>query len=285
MIFAVKNFKNLLQEANPYYQRIILCLFLLMVVIQVTFASLTVKYTPKLNIMAEVPSEISTGLASLGDKQSYFRWQALRLQNSGDEFGGVTPLRLYNYELLYHWLSFLDTLDHRSNIIPNLASYHFALTPKKADTYYIVKYLEEHSRFNPLANWWWLYHASFIAKNYYQDLEWSLRLAKKLHSLKSPDIPIWASEYAAFLYENAGRLCEAYAVMLAIMEDLKQVVELNADPQVDEHGNKYYQLPYGRKITVEEVDFMRYYLQDRLKELDGSNFDPSKCQNITTNTP
>jgi hypothetical protein len=35
----------------------------------------------------------------------------------------------------------------------------------------------------------------------------------------------------------------------------------------------------GRQISVEEMNFMRYFINDRLKKLKNQNFDPRKCQN------
>lgn len=247
--------------------------------LQLVFATYSSRYKPNMEILAEVPSATSAQLFSLGDEQFYFRLQALRLQNSGDQFGGLTPLKDYDYALLYRWFKFLDTLDHRSNVVPNLAASHFSQTPVAEDTYHVIKYLEEHAAFDPEKNWWWIYHASFIARNKYGDKDWALRLGRNLSQLKSPDIPIWAIEYAAFLYEQEGQQCEAYAVIQGIVQEISEILDGNYALQEDEYGGKYYQLASGRKISTEEIEFLNYYVRERLTELNSDGkFNPEKCR-------
>ena len=60
----------------------------------------------------------------------------------------------------------------------------------------------------------------------------------------------------AFIYAKQGNNCMAFIIIQKIIED-------------NNSG--------GRQISVEEMNFMRYFINDRLKTLKNQNFDPRKC--------
>ena len=62
------------------------------------------------------------------------------------ELTRFTSLKKYDYNKLYHWLTFLSSLDFKSNIFPYLASNYYIGAEVKEDVAFMVKYLGEHAQ-------------------------------------------------------------------------------------------------------------------------------------------
>jgi hypothetical protein len=173
---------------------------------------------PTLTIVEEPPTRNAVELMALGDDSFYFRILALELQNSGDSYGRFTALRYYDYARLSRWFALLDTLDARSNIVPTLASYYYALTPNVKDIAAVVQYLEEHADTNPATKWWWYAQATYLANHKLKDTDHALRLAYKL-SESPAKMPMWAKQMPAFIHEQRGELEDSYRFMQAIADE------------------------------------------------------------------
>ena len=154
----------------------------------------------------------------------------------------------------------LDTLNNKSNLVPALASYYYAQTQNKPDTIYLVNYLDEHSSKDIDANWWWMWQASYIAKNTLKDNDRALELAYKLSKNKAENAPIWTRELPAFIHEEMGDACLAFGVITKLIKE-------------SESGE--------RQIKPEEMNFMRYFINERLAKLKKQKFDPRKCSKNT----
>lgn len=228
-----------LRHAFRYRTDIILYVFLM---IQAGLWFGTKRYLPDMSIVPPVPSALSVKAMAFGDDAFYFRTQALKIQNAGDTFGRFTALYKYDYKKLYRWFTLLDSLDSKSNFVPAMAAYYYSQSQHVADVKYIVKYLEEHSEKDLYDNWWWMGQAVYLANNKLHDKKWALELAKKLASTPRNDIPFWAKQMPAFIYEQMGEDKQALTIIASILN--------NVD-----------------KIPPGELNFMRYFVKDRLKAI------------------
>jgi hypothetical protein len=217
----------------------------LMFSLQVFMWSKTTHILPKLEIVPEVPSLNQTRAMALGDEQLYFRYLALYIQNCGDSFGRFTALKNYDYKLLLKWMLLLDKLDSKSNFTPAIASYYYSNTQNIPDVRYIIEYLEQHYDLDPKTKWWWLSQGIILAQSKLKDKSLSLRLAYKLSSSPAEDIPIWARQMPAFILAELGDKEQA----MLIIKDV---------------ATRY------RNYSKRELDFMNYFIRDRLGFLNES---------------
>ncbi len=207
---------------------------------------------PKLAIVTPPPTMREIYGFSLGDRQFYFRLLAFEMQSLGDTFGRSTPLKDYNFALLQKWFFRLDELDSKSNVLPSLASYYYSNSQNPEDCKYLVEYLEQHANKNIEEKWWWLAQAAYLANHKLKDKEWALRIAIKLQDLKRKDVPIWVRQLPAFIYEQMGEREQAMRIIVDILDHK----ELYSDG---------------------ELNFMRYFIEDRLKkEIPEAFIEPKK---------
>jgi hypothetical protein len=236
--------------------RIFFWLFILAFCCQIFLWKSLSTHNSSLEIVPQAPNKYLVAASSFGDNEFLFRILSMRLQSSGDVFAGFVALKYYDYSRIYDWMTMLDSLNGESSLVPSLASYYYAQTTKKEDTRYIVKYLDEHSSSDIDANWWWLFQAVFIAKDILKDFDLTLELAQKLAQNNNDAAPFWTKQMPAFVSEQMGEGCAAFYFIKNLMDE-------------GESGK--------RKITAQEMDFMRYFIRDRLSKLKNQEFDPRKC--------
>lgn len=222
-------------------------------VLQITLWTQTKSYKPNLAIVPDVPSRESIKAISLGDEQFYFRTLAFKLQNAGDTFGRFTALKDYNYNKLYHWFTLLDTLDDKSHFVPSLAGYYYSQTQNIPDVKYVAKYLEETAEKDLYNKWWWMGQAVYLANHKLKDKEWALKLAYKLASTPRDDIPLWAKQMPAFIHEQRGEEEQAVRIISEILNNVDNIDE-------------------------GELNFMSYFVKDRLKQLIEDNPELKRLQ-------
>lgn len=196
----------------------------------------------ELQIQDHVPSQREIEFNSLGDKASYFRVLALELQFMGDTYGRSTPLKDYDYKLLYNWFRTLDSLDNISDYVPSLAAYYYSMTPKTADIQYLVNYLTEHSLHRIDQKWWWIYQASYLAFHKLGDKKQGIKIAEYLTTTKA-NIPIWIRQIPALYHEKIGDKEGAYIIIKSIMDNIDNISE-------------------------KELNFMHFFIKERLKILE-----------------
>lgn len=224
-------------------QFLLLAAFLLLLGAQ-CFVWFTLKpHRPNMAIVPPLPTKNAVKALSLGDSQLYFRILAFRLQNAGDTFGRNTPLKDYDYALLERWFLLLDGLDAKSNFVPALAGYYFAQSQNVEDVRYVVRYLEQHYDRDPQTKWWWLSQAMYLANHRLKDKPLALRLATKL-SQTPAEVPIWARQMPAFIYEQMGEREAAYRFIRQILD-------------------------HADDLSPHDIQFMEYFIRDRLKFLEG----------------
>lgn len=215
-------------------------LIFVFLLLQIIFWFSVKSIKPDMAVIPTPPNELTIKASSLGDEQFYFRTLGFQLQNAGDTFGRVTPLKNYDYERLTIWFNLLDTLDGKSNFIPSLAAYYYSNSQYTLDNRYIVDYLVKHADRHPEDNWWWYAQAAYIAKHKLQDLAWALEISKKLAAIPAHvDMPFWARQMPAFIMEDMGELEQAYIIIKDIIDNMENI-------------------PEG------EMNFMMYFIQDRL---------------------
>ena len=252
-MFLINDFTS---NRDKKFFRLCKCLMIIALAAQVFFWFKAESIKPNLEIVANPPSKAVLEVNSLGDKEFYFRTQALRIQNMGDTFGRFSALKDYDYKKLYHWFKLMDTLDNRSNFVPAIVSYYFSNTPEAEDTRYLIKYLREHAAQNPEKKWWWLYQATYIANRTLEDKDLAVEIALEMRDTSGPDAPLWTKNFAAFLYEDMGDACQSYFIIKQILDDY------DAGKQ---------------KAKEYEIEFMGQFIKERLSRLKEGNFDPRDC--------
>lgn len=239
-----------------YSYKIYFWLFVLTFIAQFFFWQRYESFKPSFDIVPPAPNKFLTSALSLGDEEFLFRVLGTRLQNSGDVFAGFVALKKYDYQRLYQWMKRLDELNYESNFIPSLAAYYYSQTQNTKDVIYIIDYLKEHGQKNINLKWWWLFQATFIAKKDLKDLNKALEVAYVLSKNENKDAPFWTKQMPAFIHEEMGDGCMAFKV-------IEQLIKEN------ESGK--------RQIGVAEMNFMRHFIDERLKNLKSQDFDPRKC--------
>lgn len=240
--------------------KIFFYLFIITFACQIIFWKKTENIKPEFEILPPPPTQYFIRAASLGDDEFLFRILATRLQNAGDVFAGFVSLKNYNYSYLYGWMKALDELNYESNLAPSLAAYYYAQTQKKEDTKYVLQYLDEHASQNIDEKWWWMFQAIYIAKNSLHDMDLALSLAYKLSQNNSKTAPLWTKQMPAFIHEERrgkGDECFAFEVIENLIHE-------------NESGE--------RKISPEEMNFMRGFINERLKKMRTNGFNPKLCK-------
>lgn len=217
---------------------------LLMVVagLQLGFWAKTHEIEPDMGIVPEVPSKKTLQALTFGDNEFYFRVMAFTLQNAGDTFGRFTALRYYDFSKLYQWFTLLDTLDNKSNMMPSMATYYFSQTQNTPDVRYIVDYLYEHSVRDVGQKWWWLMQSIYLSLHKLKDNDLALKVAQPL---QHPEVPAWARQMTAVVYEKRGEMDDALRIMEAIKANAKDIREA-------------------------DLNYMTYFVKERLGKLEES---------------
>ena len=230
----------ILRAANS--KQVMLATFLVFVALNVALWFHLRPLRPNLGVVPSLPSPHMVQLFSFGDQELYFRLASFRLQNAGDTFGRYTPYRDYDYALLEKWFLLLDSLDDISDITPSMAGYLFSQSQEaKRDVPHIVRYLEQHYDRHPEKKWWWLSHAIYLSKQRLKDKQLALRLAYKLGTTPA-EVPLWARQMPAFIYEELGEKQHALTIIQHILETQKNIPD-------------------------NELRFMNIFIKDRLGKL------------------
>ncbi|MCC7259620.1 MAG: hypothetical protein IT567_01145 [Alphaproteobacteria bacterium] len=196
--------------------------FYLFLLLQISFGIAVYDRHPTLDIVPPVPGKTAVQALAFGDEEAYFRVLGLELQNYGDTFGRFTALKHYDYKTLAGWLSLLDTLDNRSNLLPALASYYYSQTQNVQDVRYMVDYLAARFEQDPAQNWWWMGQAVYLANHTLKDKTLALDLAYRL--AKTPgDVPMWTRQMPAFILEEMGEKEAAMAIIVNILDSYKDL--------------------------------------------------------------
>lgn len=229
-------------------------LMVTLICLQAAFWWNTQRIRPPTNLVLPPPSKNTLHALSLGDEEFYFREQSMLLQNSGDHFGRSVSLRYLDYVNLFEWLTLLDTLDSRSDMLPALAADHFSDTQTSIDNRYMVNYLYAHGTRDVAHKWWWLLKASYLAMHSINDMDLALKVAKPM---VNPAVPVWAQQMVAVVYEKRGEMENARRTM--------SIIQQNA-----------------RYLSDKDRRYISYFVENRLKkqnikrDLRGSDIDSQK---------
>jgi hypothetical protein len=224
--------------------RIDVLIFLILLGFQLMFWFKSEHIKPRMEIVPPPISQTALQALSIGDEELLFRILATRLQNFGDGFGTVTPLIHYDYKRLGGWWDLLDTLNDRSHWVPSVAGYYFGAVKDKEKVKLVVEYLLKSARKNPEEKWWWLSQACYLANHKLEDKELALQIAYELAAVKNPEMPIWTRQLPAFILEDMGEKEMSLRIIKEILDNAKK------DP---------------RKINRGELNFMRYFIEERLE--------------------
>lgn len=234
-----------------------LTLFLFAFALQILFWFKTIDYKINLALLPDIPNASLTKAMALGDEEYLFRILSLRIQNAGDVYAGMTPLKYYDYQYLTKWFKYLDELNSDSRVSASLASYVYSNTKDKQKTKILISYLEDKARLDIDKNWWWAFQGIYLARSI-KDYDKELELAKLLATNQDPNAPLWTKQIPAFIYAKNSQGCLAFYTIKAIVDDL---------------NNK------NVEISVDDMNFIKYFINSRLKRLKNNKFDPNKCKN------
>ena len=218
--------KRILNHLKAYIIHISLLLILLS---QITFCFYLRSVRPTLLIIPPAPNMHIVNVLSMGEHNLYFRILAFYLQNTGDNFGRITPLKDYNYQYLYDWITLLDKLDHKSHLIPSIAAYYYSNTQHTPDIKYIIKYLEQHYDNDPENKWWWMYQAVSLAAFKLEDKNWALKLSYKLANTPQKNAPIWVRQMPAFMHKGLQEHEQAAIIMSNIIRNADNIPDKELD--------------------------------------------------------
>jgi hypothetical protein len=188
-----------------------------------------------------VPGERTVRALSFGDEEAFFRFLSLNIQNSGDTFGRFTALYKYDFNKLYQWFRVLTKLNDRSDYLPSMATYYFSQTQNPKDVRYMIDFLDEYTDGRVKEKWWWVVQGVYLAQHKLKDSTRALQLSQRLAGQR--DIPIWAQQMPAFVHEARGEFGDALAIIQEILK----------------HEDDY---------SKGELNFMRYFVDERLGRLD-----------------
>ncbi len=232
---------------------------ILFFIFQIIFWSKTENIKPNLGIVPEVPTLSTVKAFSFGDEEFYFRYKGFRIQNTGDTFGRFSPLKDYDYNKLSQWFYLLDSLDSKSNYIASLAAYYYSLTQNHNDVIYVINFLNDHADKDPKKKWWWYYQALYLANSVYNDKDLAIKMAEKLKKYSPDSAPLWTKQMLAILLSDKGEKCESIRVISGILEE-------------------YEKPDKNKSINDNEINFMKFFIQQRMEELKkDKNFDPKSC--------
>jgi tetratricopeptide (TPR) repeat protein len=237
----VGNYIPLRQSLRDPAMRVAVAIFALLLCLQAGFWNFTRAIKPEMGIVPDVPGEATVRALSFGDEEALFRLLSLNIQSSGDTFGRFTALYKYDFNRLYHWFTLLGKLNNQSNYLPAMASYYFSQTQNPSDVRYLVDYLDEYTNGRAQEKWWWVVQGAYMATHKLKDADRALAVAEKLKGVRG--IPIWAQQMPAFIHEDRGEFDEALAI----------IQEIAKNPQ---------------DYTQGELNFMRYFVDERIKRLD-----------------
>ncbi len=187
------------------------------------------------------PSKNTAIATTLSDRQFFYRFAALSLQNIGDIGGRHLSFAEYDYNMLGSWFDLLYDLDSKSNHIPMIAAYYFGATKDTKKIKVIVNYLSKVGSIEDGDKWRWLAHAVFLARYRMRDIDLALELAYKLAKMQpvGDSLPLWARHMPAFV--------------LTAMEE-KQAAKALLEAQ----------LLTNKKLDPIEKNFIKDYLINRL---------------------
>jgi hypothetical protein len=223
--------------------------FFLFLLLQIGTWLMLRQASPDFSIVPEPPTETTVKATSFGDEEMYFRLLAYQIQNAGDSYGRITPLKDYNYKKLYQWWLLLDTLNSRSHFVPALAAYYYSNTQHRPDVYYVVDYLEQYADKDPVTNWWWYAQASFNANYKLNNKNRALVIAEKLAKVENPGMPIWTRQLPAFILADMGQLEQSAVIIETLLKEYKEKGTLNEG----------------------EINFMNYYINEQLDAIKARN--------------
>lgn len=213
---------------------------LLLLAMQGTFWWASFGRLPDLGVVPDNITNEEMQMLSFGDPQLLFRILAFRMNNAGDTFGRFTTLRDYDMEKIEQWFMQMDSLDNISNHPASMSAYYFSQTQHTPDVRHLINYLYEHSKNRPEEKWWWLTQATYLALHKLEDSDLALKVAKPLQGVEN--IPYWAQQMPAFVYEKRGELEDAYLIMRAILES-------------------------EQDMEQSEINYMKYFIEERLERM------------------
>ena len=230
--------RKILHCLNPlkHYLALIICLSL-----QLTYWFETKDIEPDFTIVPDVPGRSALHALTFGDDEFFFRVFAFNIQISGDTFGRFTALRYYDFNKLFLGFNLLDELDAKSNMMPGMASYYFSQTQNTGDVRYMVDYLYTHSVRDVPQKWWWLLQAIYLSMHKLNDLDMAIKVAKPL---QNDQVPVWARQMTAVVYEKRGEMDDALHIMETIKENVHDI------PDAD-------------------LKYMTYFVKERLKKMEN----------------
>ena len=157
--------------------------------------------------------------AAMGSEQLLAHLLAIRLQLHDNQAGRHFRYSLIDYQRLVDWL------EQISDVVPDneypmlLASRIYTQTADHGRLRRVLAFIEHRFADNPQLHWRRMAEASLIAKHKLGDLEFALRIARKLAAQPaSVEMPAWARDLEFLLLAEMNELESAIAIIQALLQ-------------------------------------------------------------------
>ncbi len=156
---------------------------------------------------------------SMGSEQLLGYLLAIRIQLHDNQAGKHFRYNLIDYDLLIAWLDRVSDISPETEYPMLLASRIYAQTRDRERLQKMLAFIERRFDDNPQLHWRRLAEASIIAKHRLEDLDFALRLAKKLAAQPaSVKMPHWARDFEFLLLAELNELESAIAIIQAMLQ-------------------------------------------------------------------
>ena len=167
------------------------------------------------------PPDYNSALSGyLGDRELAYRAYGYMLQNIGDHGGETRHIDSFDYENLSAWFYLTDSLNQKSNYIPNLAAHYFGAAKERKHVKILTDYLSFAGARPAEDKWRWLVWSISRIRHITPDNVFPTRaieLAEILAETKYPDDPDWANRLSPVIYYDYGKNLKAYHALKHIM--------------------------------------------------------------------
>lgn len=187
--------------------------------LQVTWAAYRVQPGARMQVLPQPPSAALLRVASMGEPQVLARTLMLWLQAFDYQPGISIAFRDLDYARVEDWLDRMLELDPQFQYPLLAASRLYGDVSDPVKQRRMLDFVAKRFEDDPLRRWQWLAHAVYLAKHRLGDLDYALRLARKLTAADaSAGIPNWARQMQIFVLEDMGEIKSAKVLLGGLLE-------------------------------------------------------------------
>lgn len=224
MLFFSTDFRTRNFSAVPGH---VLAAFLLILVLQIVWASLRMSPTAEVSDLPEPPATSYLRFSGLGDEIFLSKVLTLWLQAHDYQPGISLSFHEMDYDRLIGWLDTVLSLDAKAQYPLLLASRVYAEVNDAKRQRKMLAFIKRKFEELPDERWRWMAHAVYVAKHRLRDQELALGFARSLSRNVSQDtVPFWARQMHIYILEDMGRI-EAAKILLGGLIESGEIEDPN----------------------------------------------------------